>query len=59
MKDFFYTVKELSKFINVKPKTIYFWTTKRAIPFYRMESCVRFKKSEIDDWLSKCAVKNK
>jgi len=59
MKVKFFTVGELSKYINVKPKTLYFWVAKKSIPFYRIEGCIRFRKSEIEDWLLKCSMKNK
>ncbi len=55
MKDTFLTVKELSKYLNIKGKTIYSWVSKTVIPFYRMQGVLRFKKGEIDIWLkSKC-----
>jgi excisionase family DNA binding protein len=51
MKDTFFTVKELSEYLNVKGKTIYSWVSKGVIPFYRIQGVLRFKKSEIDLWL--------
>jgi excisionase family DNA binding protein len=55
MKDTFYTVKELSEYLNVKGKTIYSWVSKSVIPFYRIQGVLRFKKVEIDLWLkNKC-----
>lgn len=52
MKEEFFTVKELSSFLNVKPKTLYSWVSKRVIPFYRLQGVLRFKKEEIDQWLT-------
>ena len=55
MENTFFTVKELSKYLNVKGKTIYSWVSKKVIPFYRMQGALRFKKVEIDLWLKhKC-----
>ena len=56
MKDSkFFSIKELSEYISVKPKTLYSWVSKRVIPFYRLEGVLRFKKGEIDAWLKdKC-----
>jgi excisionase family DNA binding protein len=53
MKDTFLTVKELSKYLNIKRKTIYSWVSKAVIPFYRMQGVLRFEKGEIDLWLKK------
>jgi len=46
-----FTVKELSAYINIKPKTLYQWVGQRILPFYRIQGAIRFKKSEIDQWL--------
>ncbi len=56
MKDSkFFSIKELSEYISVKPKTLYSWVSKSAIPFYRLQGVIRFKKVEIDGWLKdKC-----
>jgi len=56
MKDSkFFSIKELSEYISVKPKTLYSWVSKSVIPFYRLQGVIRFKKGEIDQWLKdKC-----
>jgi len=54
MQDEYLTVKELSDYIKVKPKTLYFWAAQKKIPFYKIHGCIRFKKSEIDQWLTNC-----
>ncbi|MBT3510887.1 MAG: helix-turn-helix domain-containing protein [Nitrospina sp.] len=55
MEDKFFTVNELSKYLNVKGKTIYSWVSKSVIPFYKLQGVIRFKKVEIDFWLkNKC-----
>jgi excisionase family DNA binding protein len=51
MKEEFFSVKDLSYYLNVKAKTIYSWVSKRVIPFYRLQGILRFKKSEIEQWL--------
>lgn len=48
----FFTVKELSAYINVKAKTIYSWAARDVIPFYQLQGVLRFKKEEIDLWLA-------
>jgi excisionase family DNA binding protein len=47
-----FTVKELSEYINIKPKTLYQWVGQQILPFYRIQGVIRFKKSEIDQWLT-------
>jgi len=53
MDNKFFTVNELSNYLNVKGKTIYSWASKSVIPFYRMQGVLRFEKGEIDLWLKK------
>ncbi len=47
----FFTVKELSEYINIKEKTIYAWVSRQVLPYYQLEGTLRFKKSEVDSWL--------
>ena len=47
----FLSIKELSEYIGVKPKTLYSWVSKKAIPHYRILGLIRFRKHEIDNWL--------
>lgn len=43
------TVKEVSSFLNVHPKTVYKWTEERKIPFTKVNGLIRFKKKQIED----------
>ena len=47
------TIKELSSYIKLKEKTIYYLVGKRSIPYYRLGKgkLIRFKSEEIDIWL--------
>jgi excisionase family DNA binding protein len=45
------TVKELSEYIKVKEKTLYYLVGKGNIPHYRIGKLVRFRRDEIDGWL--------
>lgn len=45
------TIHQLSDLIQVRPKTIYQWTHVGFIPFYKLPKGVRFKISEIENWL--------
>ena len=55
MKDTFLTVKELSKYLNIKRKTIYSWVSKAVIPFYRMQGVLRFEKARLTSGLKRNA----
>ena len=45
------TVKELSGFLKVKEKTLYYLVRQGTIPHYRIGKLVRFKQDEIDKWM--------
>ncbi len=47
----FFTVKELSKYFQIKPSTLYSWASKGVIPHYKVHGLLRFKKEEIDRWV--------
>jgi excisionase family DNA binding protein len=49
--DKFFNVEELSQFLRVKKSTVYDWTHKGLIPFYKIHKLVRFRESEINEWL--------
>ena len=50
----FLSIKELSEYIGIKPKTLYSWVSKGVIPHYRIMGLVRFNKREIVKWLISC-----
>ena len=45
------TIKDISKYLNVKERTIYSWINKGIIPHYKIESMVRFNLNTINEWL--------
>jgi len=45
------TVKELSSFLHVHPKTIYRWTGERKLPFLKVNDKVRFRRKDIETWI--------
>ncbi len=45
------TIDTLSKYLNIKPKTLYAKVESRDIPHYRIGRLIRFKKGEVDAWL--------
>lgn len=52
MKEFL-TVRELSEFLSIKPSTIYTLVQENRIPHYRIGKLVRFRTSEIMNWVQK------
>lgn len=46
-------VKELSKILSIKESTIYDWVSIGFIPHHKLGKLVRFKESEILQWLDK------
>jgi len=47
------TVQQLSELIQISRSTLYEWTHCGFIPHYKFPNGVRFKETEIDDWLRK------
>jgi excisionase family DNA binding protein len=47
------SVKEVSSFLSVHPKTLYKWTDEGKIPHLKINGLIRFKKKEIEDWQEK------
>lgn len=43
----FLNVQQAASFLGVSSDTIYSWTMKKTIPFYKMGRLVRFKKSDL------------
>jgi len=48
-----YSITEVAEFLNVQVSTIYGWIHKREIPYYKIGRLVKFKGSEIEEWLEK------
>lgn len=49
--DRYLNVEELSQFLRVKRSTIYDWVHKDSIPYYKLHKLVRFRESEINEWM--------
>jgi excisionase family DNA binding protein len=47
------TVKDLSEWLQVSPRTVYDWVHVGFIPHYKLSKGVRFKPSEVESWLKK------
>lgn len=50
-------IHELTRYLHVRASTIYSWTHCRQIPYYKVGRLVKFRKSEIDEWLERRKVK--
>jgi len=46
-------VKAIAEYLSVQPSTIYQWTHREYIPFYKLGNLLRFKLSEVEAWLKK------
>lgn len=46
-------IKELSEYLGIKKSSLYDKVHRKEIPFYKIGRLVRFKKEEIDEWMSK------
>jgi excisionase family DNA binding protein len=45
------TAKELADILAISPKTLYSYVTRGMIPYFKIESNVRFRAREVSDWL--------
>lgn len=53
MKKIVFTVPELARYLRMKPITIYKHIVLGKIPGFKVGSQWRFRKSTIDEWISK------
>ena len=51
--DELWTVDELAAYLKLKPHTLYPKARRGELPTFKVFGSYRFKKSEIDKWLSK------
>lgn len=45
------TIKELSDWLSVKPKTIYSWAELGQIPVVKINGALRFIREDIEKWI--------
>jgi len=50
------TIHQISKYLNIKTKTLYNLTASGDIPHYRIGRLIRFKQAEIDVWMEQRKV---
>ena len=46
------SVREIAEYLNVNISSIYMWSQKGQIPAIKMGTMWRYRRSEIDRWLS-------
>jgi excisionase family DNA binding protein len=47
----FFSIQDLSRYLGIKASTLYVMVEERNIPHYRVGKLIRFRRSEIDDWM--------
>jgi excisionase family DNA binding protein len=52
------TAPELCDLLRVKMTYVYWLTHQRKIPFIKMQGHLRFRKSDIDNWLKSQEIRN-
>lgn len=45
------TIKDLSRWLNIKPSTLYLWAAQGRIPSQRIHGLVRFERVKVTKWL--------
>ena len=53
--DFLLNAKELGQILGISPKAIYSYVSRNLIPYYKIESNVRFRGGDAKEWLRHCA----
>ena len=47
------TAKEVARLLAISEKTIYSYVSKSLIPYYKIQSSVRFRARDVNAWLSR------
>ncbi|MDR4466725.1 MAG: helix-turn-helix domain-containing protein [Nitrospira sp.] len=45
------TIKDLSRWLNIKPSTLYLWAAQGRIPCQKIHGLVRFERGKVMEWL--------
>ncbi|MDP8202389.1 MAG: helix-turn-helix domain-containing protein [Candidatus Tenebribacter burtonii] len=54
----FLNVVETSEYLGLKRSTIYSYTSKKGIPFYKIRRVILFKVTELDEFIEKHRIKS-
>jgi len=49
--DMLLTIKDLSRWLNIKPSTLYLWAAQGRIPSQKIHGLVRFERVKVTEWL--------
>jgi excisionase family DNA binding protein len=52
MEKEFFTIKEVSEYLDMKESTLYSKVENGDIPHYRIGRLIRFKKHDVDQWMA-------
>ena len=52
------TIKELAEYLKIAEKTVYRFASEGKVPGFKVGSSLRFRKSEIDDWIKENSIKD-
>ena len=52
-------IQDVAEFLNVKRSTVYKWIQEGFIPHYKLKGAIRFKLSEIENWMKRRRVKGR
>jgi excisionase family DNA binding protein len=47
----FWSIKEVSEYLNIRQSTLYCWAKTGEIPHYKLGKIIRFKRADIDVWM--------
>jgi excisionase family DNA binding protein len=50
-RDIYIDIEELAQQLSIKKRTLYHLVQTMEIPHYRIGKLIRFKQSEIDEWM--------
>ena len=50
------TIKDVSKYLQVKESTLYSWVHSGSIPSFKVNGLVRFDMDEIESWIVKSKI---
>jgi len=51
MEKEYFNIRELAEYLSISKSSLYSKVSQRELPHYKIGHTVRFKKSEIDEWL--------
>ena len=51
LSDCLLNVEQVSKLLNVKKATIYYWIHKKSIPHVKFDGAVRFQAHDVLEWI--------